>query len=121
MTKTDFALQYVAEQRAGRGWEKFGRMVDEPEDKPEYITFRYDGTDAVYWLGIGQSVDDMARWFASAVGGKIAMYPVKVRDGLYELTDTLGDPPAELLDDGREDDLDAWLNAREAALLAGKA
>lgn len=120
--KTDFALQVVARQKAGGGWRAFGRIAGEPveADRP-LITFHHDGAETVYWLGHGQSADDLARWFAAATGGMTMMYPVKAGERLYELTDSLGDPPADLLEDGREAELDAWYDSREAALLAGTA
>jgi hypothetical protein len=114
-------LQYVAQQAPGQGWERFGRYYGEPEDSPEHITFSHDGHRAVYRLYPHQDVNDLARWFAAAVGGMTMMYPVKIADRLYEVTDTLGEPPAELLDDDREDDLEAWYDRREAELLTGVA
>lgn len=85
------------------------------------VTCRHDGEVHHYEIPHGHTAEDIARWYAGVTGNCVTHYAVKIGEREYEMIDDLGAPPAELLDDEREDELDAWYSAREAALLAGTA
>ena len=122
MTTTDFGLQLIAYRTDGGEWRTpAGIYRDEPEDGPSVAWIEADGHEAAYHLYPHQTPEDLARWYASVHGGSITYYPVRLGDRRYGVTDTLGERPAELLADDREDDLDAWCRQRETELLTGAA
>jgi hypothetical protein len=84
------------------------------------VTCRHDGDAHHYELPPGHTAEDIAIWYASRTGNGVTHYPIKIGEREYEMTDYIGDPPAELFADDRDSELDAWYARRAADLLTGR-
>ena len=109
--KTDFGVTAISHTIHGTP------MMKERKVRPGKVVVEFrNGREISKFAVFPDEVLDLARWFA-ATGRGITQYPVRIDDYTYEIMESLGDPPEELLAEDREADLEAWQERREHELL----